>query len=116
MITISGQPILETILTQLKETGIDEVWIVVNHHMSIIQEHFKYGKSLGLKIDYIHQTEEKGIGHAVSLCESVIGNDDHFLLIYGDCILLCYMQCNYMRRLSIPPLPRWGFKPSASHL
>ncbi len=88
MITISGQPILETILTQLKETGIDEVWIVVNHHMSIIQEHFKYGKSLGLKIDYIHQTEEKGIGHAVSLCESVIGNDDHFLLIYGDALMV----------------------------
>ena len=88
MISISGKPILETILEQIGETGIKEVWIVVNHQKEIIQDHFKYGKSLGLKIDYIHQSEEKGIGHAVSLSESAIGDDDHFLLIYGDALMV----------------------------
>lgn len=87
MITITGVPILETILTQVRESGIKEVWLVVNHQKDIIQEFFKYGKSLDLKIDYIIQNEEKGIGHAVSLCEEVIGRDSHFMLIYGDALM-----------------------------
>ena len=29
---------------QLKEAGINEVWIVVNHQKEIIQNYFKYGK------------------------------------------------------------------------
>ena len=88
MISISGKPILETILEQIGETGIKDVWIVVNHKKEIIQDYFKYGKTLGLKIDYIDQQEEKGIGHAVSLCEDVIGNDDRFLLVYGDALMV----------------------------
>ncbi len=87
MITISGQPILETILNQIGESGIKEVWLVVNHQKEIIQDYFKYGKSLGLKIDYIHQEQEKGIGHAVSLCESAVNDDSHFMLIYGDALM-----------------------------
>ncbi|MBU2509919.1 NTP transferase domain-containing protein [bacterium] len=87
MITISGRPILETILNQIGDSGIKEVWLVVNHQKDIIQDYFKYGKSLGIKIDYIYQEEEKGIGHAVSLCEDVIGDDSHFMLIYGDALM-----------------------------
>jgi UDP-N-acetylglucosamine diphosphorylase / glucose-1-phosphate thymidylyltransferase / UDP-N-acetylgalactosamine diphosphorylase / glucosamine-1-phosphate N-acetyltransferase / galactosamine-1-phosphate N-acetyltransferase len=84
MISISGQYILETILRHLKTAGIQEAWIVVNHQKEIIQDYFKYGKSIGLKIEYIEQPEEGGIGQAVSLCEDVVGNDPHFMLVYGD--------------------------------
>ncbi|NQU64617.1 MAG: NTP transferase domain-containing protein, partial [SAR324 cluster bacterium] len=87
MISISGQYILETILQQLESAGIREVWIVVNHQKQIIQDHFKYGKTVGLKIEYVEQTEEGGIGQAVSLCEKVIGDDSHFLLAYGDVLM-----------------------------
>lgn len=88
MITISGTSILETILFQLKEAGVDDVWIVVNHQKEIIQEAFKYGKNLGLKIDYVVQKEQKGIGDAVSLCESAIGDNENFLLVYGDALMV----------------------------
>ncbi len=87
MISIAGVYILETILRQVAETGIKEVWIVVNHRKEIIQDYFKYGKTLGLKIEYIIQPEERGIGNAVSLCEQVIGDDSHFLLVYGDALM-----------------------------
>lgn len=87
MIHISGKPILETIINQIKEAGIKEIWVVVDHQKETIQEHFRYGKSLGLKIDYIQQTDPKGIGHALSLCESVIGDDESFLLVYGDALM-----------------------------
>lgn len=87
MINISGKPILETILNQICETGIREVRVVVNHQKEIIQDYFKYGKTLGLKIDYVVQSEEKGIGHAVSLCQDDIGEDSHFMLVYGDALM-----------------------------
>ena len=87
MISISGQSILETILRHLEAAGIREVWIVVNHQKQIIQDYFKYGKKIGLKIEYIEQAEEGGIGQAVSLCENAVGKDSHFLLAYGDVLM-----------------------------
>ncbi len=87
LIPIAGNYILETILKQLKASGIREIWIVINHHGDKIQKAFHYGKELGLKLDYILQSEEKGIGHAVSLSESIIGDDEHFLLVYGDALM-----------------------------
>ena len=87
MLPIAGRSILETILRRLKRAGISEVWIVVHHRKETIQEAFHYGKRLDLKIDYIEQKEERGIGHAVSLAEDVLGNDNHFLLVYGDALM-----------------------------
>jgi UDP-N-acetylglucosamine diphosphorylase / glucose-1-phosphate thymidylyltransferase / UDP-N-acetylgalactosamine diphosphorylase / glucosamine-1-phosphate N-acetyltransferase / galactosamine-1-phosphate N-acetyltransferase len=84
MISICGQYILEKILQQLKEAGIGEVWIVVNHQKEIIRDYFKYGKALGIKIEYIYQQNLKGIGEAVCLCEKIIDKDPNFLLVYGD--------------------------------
>ncbi len=106
MISISGQYILETILRHLQSAGIQEVWIVVNHQKEIIQNYFKYGKSVGLKIEYIEQPEEGGIGQAVSLCEQVVGDDPHFMLVYGDVL----KSGNHFKHL----LSRFGrIKPNA---
>ena len=58
MITISGKYILENILNQIVESQVNEIWIVVNHKKEIIQDHFQYGKSLGVKLDYIEQPDE----------------------------------------------------------
>ncbi|MDH5560309.1 MAG: sugar phosphate nucleotidyltransferase, partial [Deltaproteobacteria bacterium] len=52
-----------------------------------IQQFFQYGKSLGIRLDYIVQPKELGIGHAVSLAENVVGDDEHFLLVYGDALM-----------------------------
>ncbi|MCP4296097.1 MAG: NTP transferase domain-containing protein [Proteobacteria bacterium] len=87
MIPIAGTPILETIIGQLVSAGIKEAWVVVGHHNEIIQDHFHYGKEFGIKLDYVVQEEEEGIGHAVSLCEDAIRDDDSFLLVYGDALM-----------------------------
>lgn len=84
MISICGRYILEKILEQLKDAGINEIWIVVNHQKDLIRDYFMYGKALGVKIEYILQENLKGIGEAVSLCEPVIDMDQNFLLVYGD--------------------------------
>jgi len=87
MMFFSGRYILESILIQLSEAGVTEVWIVVNHKKEMIQKFFQYGKSLGLKLNYIFQPEELGIGQALSLCEDAIGDDKNFLLVYGDALM-----------------------------
>ena len=87
MIPIAGVPILETIICQLKVAGIKEVYLVVGHHKEIIQDHFHYGKKFGLKLDYVTQEKEKGIGAALALCEQAIGTDQSFLLVYGDALM-----------------------------
>ena len=95
MIYISGEYILESSLKQLKLSGIDEILIVVNHKKEIIQDYFQYGKNIGLKLNYIHQKEEQGIGHAIKICAEHLKDEEPFLLIYGDVLF----GGNHFRRL-----------------
>lgn len=87
MIPMAGTSILNTLLLQLKEAGITEIWMVVNHLKEQIKETFQYGRALGLKIDYINQGAENGIGKALSLCKDKIGDKENFMLVYGDVLM-----------------------------
>lgn len=87
MIPMAGTSILNTLLTQLKQAGVTDIWMVVKHLKDEIKETFQYGRSMGLKIDYIEQSNESGIGNALSLCKSAIGKDENFMLVYGDVLM-----------------------------
>lgn len=87
MIPIAGKPILHTILNQLKEAGVHEVWIVVDYIQDSIKEYFHYGKDLDIKIEYLEQKVESGIGNAISLFELCLAEDENFLLVYGDTLM-----------------------------
>ncbi len=87
MITIAGESILQTTLKRIKQAGINEVWIVVGHQRQWIEKAFHYGKDLDLKIDYLIQEEEAGIGKAVLLAQERLAQDEHFLLVYGDTLM-----------------------------
>jgi UDP-N-acetylglucosamine diphosphorylase / glucose-1-phosphate thymidylyltransferase / UDP-N-acetylgalactosamine diphosphorylase / glucosamine-1-phosphate N-acetyltransferase / galactosamine-1-phosphate N-acetyltransferase len=87
MIPIAGDPILCTILNQLHEAGVNEVWIVVNYLQKAIKDYFHYGKDLDMKIEYLEQKEESGIGKAISLFELGLAEDENFLLVYGDTLM-----------------------------
>ncbi|MDT8447653.1 MAG: sugar phosphate nucleotidyltransferase [bacterium] len=84
MINLSGQMILERQLRMLKEAGVNEVFLVVGHKREMIQQAFHYGRELGLKIDYLVQEEQKGIGNAVALGAKALAQEERFLLVYGD--------------------------------
>lgn len=87
MIPIAGKPILHTILNQLHEAGVNQVWIVVNHQQKAIKDYFHYGKDLDMKIEYLEQKEESGIGKAIGLFELGLAEDENFLLVYGDTLM-----------------------------
>ena len=83
MIRIAGQYILENTICYLKEAGIHDIVLVVNHQQEMIRQYFGSGQTLGVNLEYAVQDELKGIGHALSLCRSSLEKKP-FLLVYGD--------------------------------
>ena len=83
MIRIAGQYILEKTICFLKEAGIHDIVLVVNHQQDLIRQYFGSGQTLGVNLEYVVQDELKGIGHALSLCRSSLEKKP-FLLVYGD--------------------------------
>ena len=83
MIRIAGEYILENTISFLKEAGIHDIVLVVNHQQDLIRQHFGNGQTFGVNLEYVVQDELKGIGHALSLCRSSLEKKP-FLLVYGD--------------------------------
>lgn len=86
MIPLVGKPILEHLLLVLKDNGVKEVLIVTNYHESQIRKYFKDGANLRLRVEYAHQENLLGSGHAISLAEGYV-EDEAFLVVYGDLLL-----------------------------
>ncbi|MBU1627502.1 NTP transferase domain-containing protein [bacterium] len=84
MIRLCGKPFLQYSLENLREIGITDITIVIGHERQMISNYFSKGESLGLKIEYVVQSEQKGIGHAVLLAEKRFPIDEHFILVYSD--------------------------------
>jgi bifunctional UDP-N-acetylglucosamine pyrophosphorylase/glucosamine-1-phosphate N-acetyltransferase len=90
MIYICEKPLLEYIITYLKEIGITEIMIVVGHAREKIMNYFGNGSQLGVNIKYIIQDEQKGIGDAILKAQNEFYTrkyDEYFFLIYGDLIV-----------------------------
>ncbi len=83
MIRIGGQYILENTIRNLKDAGIHEIVIVINHQQQRLRDYFGSGQSLKVNLEYVFQNELLGIGHALSQCRSVLEKKP-FMLVYGD--------------------------------
>ncbi|MBF0279075.1 MAG: NTP transferase domain-containing protein [SAR324 cluster bacterium] len=84
MIRIAGKYILETTIEFLREVGVRDILLVVNYKQDMIQDYFSYGDRFGVNIEYVFQESVEGIGHALKLCQPILGSDSPLLLVYGD--------------------------------
>lgn len=83
MIPILDRPILEYVVHRMvHEFGVEQIYLIVGHMQEVIRNYFKDGRRFGVRIDYLQQSEQKGIAHAVSLTEAYIR--EPFLVILGD--------------------------------
>ena len=82
MLEIGGQPLLETIILQLKEAGFEQIIITVNYLAHMIQDYFQDGAKWGLDIQYIKEKNKLGTAGALSLIEQKI--EEPFLVMNGD--------------------------------
>ncbi|MDE1170297.1 MAG: sugar phosphate nucleotidyltransferase [Verrucomicrobium sp.] len=87
MVPVKGTPILETILTGLRDAaGIREFFIVVGYQGEIIRRHFGDGSAWGVSIRYGEQAVQDGTGKAPEVARAWLA-DDPFFLSYGDILV-----------------------------
>jgi UDP-N-acetylglucosamine diphosphorylase/glucosamine-1-phosphate N-acetyltransferase len=82
LIKVCGKPILQFCLEAVRQAGIDEAIVVTHYKGDAIQNHFRDGEKLGLKLTFVEQKKILGTGNAAEVAEPYVDGD--FVLIYGD--------------------------------
>lgn len=81
MVEVKGRPLLEWVMENMINAGVDEIHLVVGYKKEIIEDHF--GPEFdGVKLNYFVQKEQKGTAHAVSLLQGYL--KESFMLANGD--------------------------------
>lgn len=83
MAPVAGKPILQWQLECLRDQGIVDIVLVIGYLGGKIREYFGDGKSFGVSITYIEETEPLGTAGALSLLPPLLKGDS-FFLIFGD--------------------------------
>ena len=99
MLRVEGRPILEHIISGLREAGILEFCIITGWKAEVVEEYFGDGSRCEVSICYIRQEVQDGTGKAPELAKDFVG-DAPFLLTYGDILV---MPETYRQMLE-----RWG--------
>lgn len=87
LIPVANKPISQYVLESLRESGIQDIAIVLGDiYPEKVKEHFGDGSRFGVKITYIFQGEPKGIAHAIGLCRDFVC-DERFVVHLGDDLL-----------------------------
>jgi len=84
LIPLAGKTILSIIVDQLLEAGINEFIFIVGYLGEKIQDFVKQNYPQ-LTAHFVYQNERHGIGHAVLLTRSIVGDDEIFIVL-GDTI------------------------------
>jgi NDP-sugar pyrophosphorylase family protein len=65
MLPVDGRPVLQHILEQLREQGVEHVFLSVRHLSHVISGYFGDGRWLGIDIDYLVEGEALGTAGAI---------------------------------------------------
>ena len=86
MLLVQERPILEHIVTGLRDVGISEFCIITGWQAKAIEDHFGDGSRCGVSIRYVRQAVQDGTGKAPELAREFVG-EGAFLLTYGDILV-----------------------------
>ena len=81
MLPVSGRPVMEHIIEQLRDTGIRQVNITTHYQAEKITDHFGNGAAFGVDINYVRENVPLGTGGALGLLQRP---DEPLLVINGD--------------------------------
>jgi glucose-1-phosphate thymidylyltransferase len=85
LLPLANRRTLEYAFDRLKEMGIKEVCIVVGESEPAMREALGDGGQFGIRLDYVRQTEPKGLAHAVGFAKDFVA-EEPFVLYLGDAI------------------------------
>jgi len=86
MLLIGGKPIIEHVLDQFKDAGINKIFIIIGPGKEKILNQLGNGRKLGLEIGYLFQETPEGLGKAIYEANEFISED--FAVVLGDNLLL----------------------------
>lgn len=76
---IYGKPMVQWVYQSVKDTGVDEIVLVIGRNSEEVKE------CMGNKVSYAKQEEQLGTGHAVIQAQEYLKNKDgQVLIMYGD--------------------------------
>jgi NDP-sugar pyrophosphorylase family protein len=81
LVPVGEKAILEILLRRLQKSGVDEVYICLNHFAEIIQAFFGDGSKFGLKINYSLEDQPLGTVAPIKLIKDL---PENFLVMNGD--------------------------------
>ena len=76
LLPIAGRPIIETLLTNLRQTGISRAVIIYGHLGEMLQRFLGDGSRYGMEFIFREQTERLGTAHAVMQVADLISAQD----------------------------------------
>ncbi len=85
MLPIANKPILEHLLVEVKEAGIEEFIFIVGYCDEQVRSYFGKGEKWGVKIAYSDQRKQLGTADAIRMVGDMV--DGNFLVINGDVIV-----------------------------
>lgn len=84
---IAGRTLLDWAVDAALGAGANKVIVVTGHDREAVEASAR--ASFGTRVDFAHQSEQLGTGHAVRCALAhVAEGDGHVLILYGDCPLL----------------------------
>ena len=83
MLPVGGRPVLERIIDQLRDAGINSVSITTHYKAEAISQHFGDGSDFGVRINYVNEGQPLGTAGALSLLDV---SDEPLLVINGDIV------------------------------
>src|ERR1700730_1733785 len=105
LVEVAGRPFLEHQIALLRRNGITEIFLCVGYLGEMIENLFRDGKRLGVRIDYSYDGEKLlGTGGAIRKLLPRLPND--FFVLYGDSYLPIDYQAvaSYFRGSAKPAL------------
>ncbi|MDH5716577.1 MAG: sugar phosphate nucleotidyltransferase [Spirochaetia bacterium] len=83
MLPVAGKPAIFHIIDSVKETGITD-FVIITGYLYELMESEILNNYPELKIEFVRQTQQKGLGHACYMAKDKFENNEGLLIIYGD--------------------------------
>ncbi len=109
MLPIGRKPIVQYVVEELSEAGLNNILFVTGRNKRSIEDHFDFCPELGensvesnlpenLSFFYIRQANPNGLGDAISYAEKFAGNDS-FAVALGDSVIQGGSHSSLLRRM-----------------
>jgi bifunctional UDP-N-acetylglucosamine pyrophosphorylase / glucosamine-1-phosphate N-acetyltransferase len=81
LVPLCGRPLVEYVLDAVELAGISRILLVVGYRADLVRDTLRHRKG----ITFVEQTEQKGTGHAVAVCQPhLTGHEGPVLVVTGD--------------------------------